>query len=635
MLLVEGKGFINPYQYDLGHPPSRTRPTRRCSCCGCAIPSVLGLKTGARARALVCGARRRHDRRRRARRSRDVRPPRRDHRRRRSPRSTRTCSPTTGSSRARRWRSSPSRSPSGWRTAIWHRPSMLERGLGRRRLRPRDAVALRARVARPAALPPLGARHEAGRRAHPLEVVRRGCRRARDRRRPVGRVQPHPLRPTRFLSDNFGYTLLTATCDNTYYGTGHRVLGLRLRAATTTTRSTRPSTTALVNEVEFRDRAVDYIKAHKRPVPGRDARALGAVHRRSGTSRTTSTRSTRTRTSRVGRAFVAWGGAIGWFDHAALRDLRARGDVATTHHAHPRPSRPYVAVLIAVTLTFYMNRYRASTEACLCLLAAVGIDALWTRLRRGALAIRPPTPRRLARAAPRKLHRHHLRNNVPVMRNDVLDPAAGSSVVDDLAERAVADRRAAYADEVRRLIDAAFVVMRAHRRRSTRGSRDIVQEAGLSNQAFYRHFASKDALLLAVLADGQRQLVAHLAARGSRASRPGATQVRALDRRRAGAGARRRRGRGDPPVRDQRRPARRPLPRRVAASRARAARAAARRRSPTLGGDPTATPSSIHDLAIGAHERRARSAARARPRARSSTWCEFCLTRASEVADGT
>ena len=37
-----------------------------------------------------------------------------------------------------------------------------------------------------------------------------------------------------------------------------------------------------------------------------------------------------------------------------------------------------------------------------------------------------------------------------------------------------------------------------------------MQEAGLSNQAFYRHFASKDALLLAVLADGQRQLVAYL-----------------------------------------------------------------------------------------------------------------------------
>src|SRR4029078_3267906 len=41
----------------------------------------------------------------------------------------------------------------------------------------------------------------------------------------------------------------------------------------------------------------------------------------------------------------------------------------------------------------------------------------------------------------------------------------------------------------------------------SRPVRAIVQEAGLSNQAFYRHFASKDALLLAVLADGQRQLL--------------------------------------------------------------------------------------------------------------------------------
>jgi len=67
-------------------------------------------------------------------------------------------------------------------------------------------------------------------------------------------------------------------------------------------------------------------------------------------------------------------------------------------------------------------------------------------------------------------------------------------------------------EECRRLIDAAFVVMR---REATidPGVRAVVQEAGLSNQAFYRHFASKDALLLAVLADGQRQLVGHLARR--------------------------------------------------------------------------------------------------------------------------
>jgi AcrR family transcriptional regulator len=102
------------------------------------------------------------------------------------------------------------------------------------------------------------------------------------------------------------------------------------------------------------------------------------------------------------------------------------------------------------------------------------------------------------------------RNSVLIVENGV--PAVLDRVAEALADRAVADRRATYAAEARRLIDAAFVVMR---RESTidPGVRAVVQEAGLSNQAFYRHFASKDALLLAVLADGQRQLVAHLTRR--------------------------------------------------------------------------------------------------------------------------
>jgi AcrR family transcriptional regulator len=100
-----------------------------------------------------------------------------------------------------------------------------------------------------------------------------------------------------------------------------------------------------------------------------------------------------------------------------------------------------------------------------------------------------------------------------------LVPALSGRVEEAIADRGVADRRAAYATEARRLIDAAFVVMRRT------GSIDpqvraIVREADLSNQAFYRHFPSKDALLLAVLADGQRQLVAHLHRRVATASDP-------------------------------------------------------------------------------------------------------------------
>jgi AcrR family transcriptional regulator len=97
-----------------------------------------------------------------------------------------------------------------------------------------------------------------------------------------------------------------------------------------------------------------------------------------------------------------------------------------------------------------------------------------------------------------------------------------------LADRTLAVRRDAYAAEVRRLIDAAFAVMRET------GDidppvRDIVKTAGLSNQAFYRHFASKDALLLAVLADGHRQLVEYLEGRLASTKDPAAQICRWIE----------------------------------------------------------------------------------------------------------
>ncbi len=108
--------------------------------------------------------------------------------------------------------------------------------------------------------------------------------------------------------------------------------------------------------------------------------------------------------------------------------------------------------------------------------------------------------------------------------NSVLGVQNVVPVEERLADATLADRRSQYAAEVRRLIDAAFTVMR------TTGEidpqvRDIVKTAGLSNQAFYRHFASKDALMLAVLADGQRQLVDYLRARVATSTNP-ETQVR-------------------------------------------------------------------------------------------------------------
>jgi len=94
-----------------------------------------------------------------------------------------------------------------------------------------------------------------------------------------------------------------------------------------------------------------------------------------------------------------------------------------------------------------------------------------------------------------------------------------------VAARTLSERSDAYAEEVRRLVDAAYAVMRRTGSVDPRVS-DIVATAGLSNQAFYRHFRGKDELLLAVLDDGQRRLVGYLEARMARVE-PGAPRVRA------------------------------------------------------------------------------------------------------------
>lgn len=80
-----------------------------------------------------------------------------------------------------------------------------------------------------------------------------------------------------------------------------------------------------------------------------------------------------------------------------------------------------------------------------------------------------------------------------------------------IAQRALVKREAGYADEVRRLLDAALEVMRECGTDSKPRVADIVVTAGLSNDAFYRHFRSKDALVSAILEDGAERLSAYLA----------------------------------------------------------------------------------------------------------------------------
>jgi AcrR family transcriptional regulator len=85
-----------------------------------------------------------------------------------------------------------------------------------------------------------------------------------------------------------------------------------------------------------------------------------------------------------------------------------------------------------------------------------------------------------------------------------------TTVADRIAQKSLSKRGAAYASEVRRLLDAGLEVMRRCGTTSRPRVADIVAAAGLSNDAFYRHFASKDALVAAILEDGAERLASYL-----------------------------------------------------------------------------------------------------------------------------
>jgi AcrR family transcriptional regulator len=101
---------------------------------------------------------------------------------------------------------------------------------------------------------------------------------------------------------------------------------------------------------------------------------------------------------------------------------------------------------------------------------------------------------------------------------------ASAGAEDDVASRVARrtlDRRGAdYADEVRRLLDAGLEVMRRCGTESRARVADIVGEAGLSNDAFYRHFPSKDALVGAILEDGNERLGAYVTHQMTKATTP-------------------------------------------------------------------------------------------------------------------
>jgi AcrR family transcriptional regulator len=85
-------------------------------------------------------------------------------------------------------------------------------------------------------------------------------------------------------------------------------------------------------------------------------------------------------------------------------------------------------------------------------------------------------------------------------------PPAGLSPSPDPVDD---DGRAEATEEVQQLVNATWTV--AARIGSFEPSvRDILQEAGISTKAFYRHFRSKDELLLMALEEGSTRIAAHL-----------------------------------------------------------------------------------------------------------------------------
>jgi len=100
------------------------------------------------------------------------------------------------------------------------------------------------------------------------------------------------------------------------------------------------------------------------------------------------------------------------------------------------------------------------------------------------------------------------------------DTARETTAVGQTVDRSLEGRRLTAQNEVERLVSAAFRVIERTGHLEPKVS-DILAEAGLSNQAFYRHFRGKHELLVAVLDDGIRGLARYLTGRMAEATDPG------------------------------------------------------------------------------------------------------------------
>jgi AcrR family transcriptional regulator len=118
----------------------------------------------------------------------------------------------------------------------------------------------------------------------------------------------------------------------------------------------------------------------------------------------------------------------------------------------------------------------------------------------------------------RALPPNDLCQNIVLVMENVVPP--GKDVAARIAADTLAKRGPDYTNEVRRLLDAALAIMSEHGTTARARVADIVAAAGVSNDTFYRHFSSKDALVVALLEDGTDRLASYVAHQMSKEEAP-------------------------------------------------------------------------------------------------------------------
>src|SRR5437660_5249790 len=136
----------------------------------------------------------------------------------------------------------------------------------------------------------------------------------------------------------------------------------------------------------------------------------------------------------------------------------------------------------------------------------------WSPMPGGSSTSTTVTPPSMARTAfTLRPSRLPCQNMILVMKNAIPSSPNGGGVAARIAAQTLAKRSPDYESEVRRLLDAALEVIAKHGTAARARVADIVAAAGLSNDAFYRHFPSKDALVCAIIEDGTQRLASYVA----------------------------------------------------------------------------------------------------------------------------